>query len=303
MSRMLASIMSGENVGGARLTAEQEDAYAYWSEPPYWNFLTGTWPLKGTKTRPAVPVWWTLDQDLHRERPMPSKGYEYARDGILTPIFCWKPGDDTDRESWWVNKSRKVLGTLWVLSGAGAEVIFKDGVSWRIAKGKREEAQELIVERLRFAINHQNYPEWLRRYRPVRPRPIGRFARYAPGSPAGVYKSLLAPVGQNFGTKEAKGWTTDFIIDEAPELEGLRGAAEAARPGARRMVFIGTPPEPNAKGKRIDMDSVAYFREAVHPELARLTPVRRHDDVDMTGVGDDDDDPDDDSDADMIGAR
>lgn len=298
MARALASIMAGEGIGTTRLTAEQEDAYAVWSQPPYWDFLTGTWPLKGTKTRPAVPIWWTMDQDLKRERPMPKEGYKYARDALLEPIFCWSPQHETDRETWWVNKSRKVLGTLWLVSGAGAEVIFRDAVSWKLVKGKREEATDLIVERLRFAINHPNYPEWLRRYRPIRPKPVARFARYRPGSPAGTFVSMLSSVGVNFGTKEAKGGTNDFIIDEAPEVEGLRAAVEAARPGARRIIMIGTPPEPGAKGKRFDPDSVAYMREGI--EGKEPSRYRRRDDVDMTGVEEEDDEVEDD--ADLIGA-
>lgn len=300
MARALASIMAGEGIGTTRLTAEQEDAYALWSQPPYWNFLTGTWPLKGTKTRPAVPIWWTMDQDLKRERPMPSVGYEYALEALLEPIFCWKPANETDRETWLVNKSRKVLGTLWLVSAAGADVIFQDSVSWKLVKGKREEAVDLIVERLRFAVNHPNYPEWMRRYRPIRPKPVARFARYRPGAPAGTYVSMLSAVGTNFGVKEAKGGTNDWIIDEAPEVEGLRAAVEAARPGARRIILIGTPPEPGAKGKRFDPDSVAYMREYIEDRAPERH--RRRDDVDMTGLDSEEEENELEDDAELIGA-
>lgn len=300
MSRALASIMAGEGASASRLTAEQEDAYEYWRQPPYWNFLTGTWPLKGTKTRPAVPIWWTMDQDLNIERPMPRDRYEYARDAILEPIFCWTPANETDRETWWINKSRKVLGTLWVVCGAGAEVIFKDAVSWKLVKGNQQEATDLIVERLRFAINHPNYPAWLRRYRPIRHKPTARFARYRPGSPTGTYTSLFSSAGTNFGVRAAKGGNNNFIIDEAPEVEGLRAAVEAARPGARRIVLIGTPPEPKAKGKRVDPNSVAYMREGI--EGKQPERHQRRDDVDTTGLDDEPGD-DDDDDADLIGSR
>lgn len=292
------SIQGGVATASGRLTAEQEDAYAVWSQPPYWNFLTGTWPVRGTKTRPAVPIYWTMDQDLHRERPMPSTGYEYARDAILEPVFGWKPESASDRLRAVVEKSRKVLGTLWLLTGAGAEVVFKDSVAWHLVKSSKPEATDLIVERLRFAYNHENYPEWLRRYRPIRPAPVARFARYEPGSPRGIYKSILMAVGANFGTREGKGHTADYLIDEAPEVEGLRPALEAVGPGCRRIIMIGTPPEPHGKGKRHDPDSVAVFREWVTGEdvrpasIARPSHARRElvddyessDDVDLIGA-------------------
>ena len=218
MARDIFAAIMGDGGDGGSLTSEQEDAIALWSEPPYWNFLTGVWPLRGTKSKPSVPIYWTLDTDLNKPRPMPSVGYEYARDAILEPIFCWRPKDNADRLEVYVNKSRKVLGTLWVLTAAGAEILFRDAVSWKLVKGKHEEAQALIIERLRFAYAHENFPEFLRRARPVRPKPLGKFARHKPGAPSGVFMSMLAAVGQNFGQKEAKGGTNDFIIDEAVEL-------------------------------------------------------------------------------------
>lgn len=298
--RFFTSIMA-DGASEGRLTAEQEEAYAIWSQPPYWDFLTGTWPLKAnaTKTRPAVPIYWTLDPDEKRKRPMPSVGYEYARDAILEPVFCWKPAASHDRLRIGVKKSRKVLGTLWLLAGAGAEVVFQDAVAWDLVKGSKEEATSLIVERLRIAYNHENYPEWLRRYRPVRPSPVAKFARYKPGSPRGVYESILQAVGANFGTAQGKGHTTDYLIDEAPEVEGLRPSLEAIGPGCRRIVMIGTPPEPSGKGKRQDPDSVAVFCECVGLASRATTPARpshqRRDVPDAAEMAEDD--------YDMIGAH
>jgi hypothetical protein len=237
-----------------------------------------------------------MDPDLKAERPMPGPGYEYARDAILTPIFTWRPETVADRLRVAIPKSRKVLGTLWTLGGCAWEIVFQDSVAWKLAKGKREEAVDLISEPLRFAINHRDYPDWLRKYRPIRSSPMSKFARYEPGAPRGVYKSVLSAVGTNFGSKEAKGGTNDFLIDEAVEIEGLRSAVEAAAPGARRIVMIATPPEPHAKGKRIDPDSVAFFREWVEgrvslkPALVYPSHARREspdefvDDAELVGA-------------------
>lgn len=251
-----------ETVAGG-LTPEQEDAIGWWGEHPY-NFLASTWPLQGTKTRPAEPLIWTVDSWTREIRPFPNQDADmgYIRDAILEPIFMWEPQSLGDRLRVVGDKPRQVMFTTVMVLGMGWEVLFREAVTWLFAKNKREEAEALLDEKLRFA--YRRLPEFVKAWRPVRDIPKGRF--HSPDT-SGTVKA----VARNFGRSEAHGGTNDVFVDEAVLLDKFRAAWEAAAPSARRMVAVATPPEPEDQP---DPDSVACFLELVRGLPPRsLAPV------------------------------
>lgn len=265
----LRRILSGRDADAQKLTGEQQDAFELWSSGP-WPFLTGTWPLDtgtGQKgARAPEPVFWTLDPYEKRPRPFPN--YEYLRCAVVEPVFqC--PRDEELR--YVLDKPRQVLATTGILAGITWEVLFTEATQWLIAKNKREEAQDLVDEKMRFP--YERLPLWLRRYRPVRPIPIGRF-RCKPTS------SVAKAVGQNFGRSEAKGSTADVFIDEAVLLANLRAAWEAADAMARRLAAVATPPEDG----QANPESVLFFRELLEGrpagELSNVVVREDPDDAD-----------------------
>lgn len=241
------------------LTQEESDALHYWAEHP-WNFLTGMWPLRDTKAVPQQPIVWTMDQWEKTARPFPAQGYEYIRYAILDPIFRPPAGAfPTDVcTSFAINKSRKVLGTLGCVGGIFHECLDLASlvggkptiVQWQLLKQKKEESIKVIDDRMRFSYEHPCFPEFLRRLRPLNKKPVGRVK---------LGRNVTYAVGQNFS--EAKGETTDSLIDECVELRGLRQIVNDARPQTRRLVLIATPPEPGRRGQ--DPDSVQFFREII----------------------------------------
>lgn len=241
------------------LSSEEFDALSYWAAHP-WNFLTGMWPLTNSKANPQRPIIWTMDQWEKAPRPFPAAGYEYIREAILNPIFKPPAGAfPTDVCTvFGVNKSRKVLGTLGATGGIFhealdlGELIGQSSmlVQWQILKQKKEESVKIIDDRMRFSYEHECFPEFLRRLRPLNKKPVGKLR---------IARNVVYAVGQNFS--EAKGETTDSLVDEAPELRGLRQIINDARPQTRRLVLIGTPPEPGRRGQ--DPDSVQVFREII----------------------------------------
>lgn len=249
----------GDILAEEDLSQEQTDALSYWAEHP-WNFLTGMWPLMGTRTNPSRPIIWTMDQWDKQAKPFPSIGYEYLRDAILTPIFCPPEGAFPSDVCtiFAINKSRKVLGTLGATGGMFHEALDLGAlvgkperiVQWQLLKQKKEESIKLIDDRMRFSYEHECFPEFLRRYRPLNKKPVGKVR---------FNRNVIYAVGQNFS--EAKGETTDTIIDECVELRGLRQIVNDARPQTRRLVLIATPPEPGRRGQ--DQDSVQFFREII----------------------------------------
>ncbi len=235
---------------GNKLTTEQRDAYTLWSGD-CWAFLTGVWPLprhvaeKGSKA--PKPIVWTNDPHENQHRPFPAE-YDYLRYALVEPITLWPHGERLPPMV--ADKPRQEFVTTGILLTITHEVLFKKAVMWLVAKNKKEEAQDLIVEKMRFC--HDHLPKWLRLYRPVNRKPAGRFRGLKTGS-------VAKAVGRNFGQSEAKGSTADVFIDEAPLLGKLESAVEAAQAMARRIVMVGTPPEEG----QADPDSVAYYRSLI----------------------------------------
>lgn len=250
-----------------KLTSEQQDALALWGEHP-WNFVTGTWPLRATKGGPDPrPIFWTLDPYEKAVRPFPA--YEYIHRAVLEPVFLWPNGE---RLRFALDKPRQVLATTAILAGITWEVLFTEATQWLIAKNKREEAQDLIVEKMRFA--YERMPTWFQSARRIRPKPAGRFR-------CDQTASVAKAVGQNFGRSEAKGSTADVFIDEAVLLTNLRSAWEAASAMARRIVAVATPPEDG----QADPESVLFFRELIEGRPSgELTDVVVRDDEDDDGI-------------------
>lgn len=255
------------------LTAEQRDALELWSQPNPWYFLTGTWPLalrytpQRSVAREPKPIIIVMDPIEQRERPFPSTGYEHIRDAILEPVFAqqWR----TDMCTLFaINKARKVVGTLGLTGGIFAEILDLGSIlgrprrvtQWQILKQNHEESQKLVADRMRYAYAHENFPAFLRRLRPTRPKPVGKLS---------FGSNCAWAVKQNFSA--AKGESTDSLIDECVELPNLRQLVEAARPQTRRMVLIATPNEPGRRGQ--DSDSVQFFREVIGDVKANETKI------------------------------
>jgi hypothetical protein len=271
----LGAILGSVRARGTKLTPEQSDAYALWASGP-WEFLTGVWPLPrhaGSKgSDEPRPIFWTVDPYENRRRPFPH--YDYLRYAVIEPIFSWPREDGPLRMV--LDKPRQVLATTGILAGMTWEVLFREAIMWLLAKNKREESQDLVVEKMRFA--YENLPPWLRDYRTIKPKPAGRFRCLETGS-------VVKAVGQNFGKSEAKGSTADVFIDEAVLLTNLKAAWEAAGAMARRMVAVATPPE---DGEAVP-ESVLFFRELLEGrpagELSDVV-VRDDDDEDEGVLGD-----------------
>ncbi len=220
-----------------KLTAEQKDALALWGGD-CWTFLTGVWPLprhvaeKGSQE--PRPIVWTNDPHENQIRPFPAE-FEYLRYALVEPITQWPRGaEGRDLPPMVVDKPRQEFVTTGILLILEWEILFLEAVMWLVAKNKREESQDLIVEKMRFA--HERLPAFLQRARPINRKPAGRFGCKVTGS-------VAKAVGRNFGQSEAKGSTADVLIDEGPLLPNLEPSVEAAQAMARRTIVVGTPPE------------------------------------------------------------
>lgn len=234
-----------------KLTAEQKDALALWGGD-CWTFLTGAWPLprhvaaKGSEE--SRPLVWTNDPHEQKIRPFPH--YEYLRRGLVEPITQWPHGTEgRELPPLVVDKPRQQIVTTAILLTIAWEVLFREAVQWLIAKNKWQEAQDLIVEKMRFA--YKRLPSFLRRARPIKTRPAGRFD-------CDITGSIAKAVGQNFGQSESKGSTADVFIDEGPLLKNLEPSVEAAQAMARRVIIVGTPPEDGR-----NPEAVRYYHDMI----------------------------------------
>lgn len=258
-----------------------------------WNFCTATWPLRGTKTRPAAPICWT--QDKMRNEPRPFPHYEYLRDCILRPIFMApRLGEDGRplKLRFVVPKPRQFFVTNGILAGCLWHVLRTEAVEWLIAKNKAPEAEKFIKDRVRYM--YRRLPSFLSGvagprsrsgYRTVNDKPAGRFT---------VEETLshITAVSRTFGESgEAIGETANGLLDECIRIKNLPAVWAALDAQAPIIVAVSAPPE---KGQPIDPRSLAFFRElceGLEPGALVKTIVGRSD-LERANEDDDFDEPD-----------
>ncbi len=238
-----------------RLTAEQEDAVGHWYED-VWNFVTGQYPLVGTKTADPRPIIWTKDKMVGEVRPFPH--YPYLRDCVLRPIFeapRRAPDGRAAKHRFVGPKPRQVFFTNALLAGCLYDVSKHVATEWLIAKNTKPQAEKFVKERVRFMIAMM--PRWFQRW-------LGGTRGHIKEIPAGRVTiprtdSHITAVARNLGEAgEVVGDTTKVLLDEAIRLRNLRAAWLAADAQSPCVVAVSAPPE---RGVRLDPLSVAFFRE------------------------------------------
>ncbi len=222
-SAVWGRLISAKEDKTAAIEDERDRLWALWGAHP-WNWLSAVDTTNRSDEWPdGRPIYWTTDEMNKAIRPFPSeKAY-------LKEIVHWL----WEERRAALRKNRQMTITTTVCGMIDYSCRFMPNSRWLLSKSTREEAVQIVREKIR--VIHGRLPQWVQERSPQNPRP--RHIVNYPGTGSAIYA-----VAENVAVREARGSTnTGVLVDEACFQDNAKEIVGAVGPATYYLWMLSTP--------------------------------------------------------------